>query len=44
MNRSEFIIATAIILFVAFAMGWFANSNFRYLLNYQKFFGDKLFS
>ncbi|HBV53787.1 MAG TPA: hypothetical protein DEF12_02000 [Rhodobacteraceae bacterium] len=25
MNRSEFIIATAIILFVAFAMGWFAN-------------------
>ena len=26
MNRSEFIIATAIILFVAFALGWFANS------------------
>ena len=25
MNRSECIIATAIILFVAFAMGWFAN-------------------
>ena len=25
MNRSEFIIATAIILFVAFALGWFAN-------------------
>ena len=25
MNRSEFIIATAIILFVAFAMGWFTN-------------------
>lgn len=25
MNRTEFIIATAIILFVAFAMGWFAN-------------------
>jgi len=25
LNRSEFIIATAIILFVAFAMGWFAN-------------------
>ena len=24
MNRTEFIIATAIILFVAFAMGWFA--------------------
>lgn len=25
MNRAEFIIATAIILFVAFCMGWFAN-------------------
>ncbi len=25
MNRTEFIIATAIILFVAFMMGWFAN-------------------
>ncbi|MEX0318947.1 MULTISPECIES: hypothetical protein [unclassified Ruegeria] len=25
MNRTEFIIATAIILFVAFCMGWFAN-------------------
>lgn len=25
MNRTEFIIATAIILFVAFATGWFAN-------------------
>ncbi|MEO0358440.1 MAG: hypothetical protein AAF386_09130 [Pseudomonadota bacterium] len=25
MNRSEFIIATAIILFVAFALGWFTN-------------------
>lgn len=25
MNRSEFIITTAAILFVAFAMGWFAN-------------------
>jgi len=25
MNRSEFIIATAIILFVAFCLGWFAN-------------------
>lgn len=25
MNRTEFIITTAIILFVAFAMGWFAN-------------------
>ena len=25
MNRSEFIIATAIILFVAFLMGWFAH-------------------
>jgi len=25
LNRTEFIIATAIILFVAFAMGWFAN-------------------
>jgi predicted nucleic acid-binding Zn-ribbon protein len=25
MNRIEFIITTAIILFVAFAMGWFAN-------------------
>jgi len=25
LNRSEFIIATAIILFVAFAMGWFTN-------------------
>jgi septal ring factor EnvC (AmiA/AmiB activator) len=24
-NRTEFIITTAIILFVAFAMGWFAN-------------------
>jgi septal ring factor EnvC (AmiA/AmiB activator) len=25
MNRTEFIIATAIVLFVAFCMGWFAN-------------------
>ena len=25
MNRTEFIIATAIVLFVAFAVGWFAN-------------------
>jgi predicted nucleic acid-binding Zn-ribbon protein len=25
MNRTEFIITTAIILFVAFTMGWFAN-------------------
>ncbi len=25
MNRSEFIIATAIILFVAFCLGWFAS-------------------
>lgn len=25
MSRSEFVIATAIILFVAFAMGWFAH-------------------
>ncbi len=25
MNRTEFIIATAIILFVAFSMGWFAS-------------------
>ncbi|MBY6137599.1 hypothetical protein AB9K35_18745 [Leisingera sp. XS_AS12] len=25
MNRTEFIITTAIILFVAFALGWFAN-------------------
>ena len=25
MNRTEFIITTAIILFVAFCMGWFAN-------------------
>ncbi|MGE4325195.1 MAG: hypothetical protein AB7E21_03680 [Pseudodonghicola sp.] len=25
MNRTEFIITTAIILFIAFAMGWFAN-------------------
>ena len=25
MNRTEFIIATAIILFVAFLVGWFAN-------------------
>ena len=25
MNRTEFIIATAIILFAAFCMGWFAN-------------------
>ena len=25
MNRTEFIIATAVILFVAFALGWFAN-------------------
>lgn len=24
MNRTEFIIATAVILFIAFAMGWFA--------------------
>lgn len=25
MNRSEFIVTTAVILFVAFALGWFAN-------------------
>lgn len=25
MNRTEFIIATAIVLFVAFALGWFSN-------------------
>lgn len=25
MNRSEFIITTAVILFAAFALGWFAN-------------------
>lgn len=25
MNRTEFVIATAIILFVAFVLGWFAN-------------------
>lgn len=25
MNRTEFIIVTAIVLFVAFCMGWFAN-------------------
>ena len=25
MNRSEFILATAVILFVAFALGWFAS-------------------
>ncbi len=25
MNRTEFIVATAIILFVAFCLGWFAN-------------------
>ncbi|MCD1626223.1 MAG: hypothetical protein ACU0B7_09285 [Paracoccaceae bacterium] len=25
MNRTEFIIATAVILFVAFSLGWFAN-------------------
>ncbi|MFU8863997.1 MAG: hypothetical protein ACNA7O_08780 [Rhodobacterales bacterium] len=25
MSRTEFIVATAVILFVAFAMGWFAN-------------------
>ena len=25
MNRTEFVIATAVILFVAFCMGWFAN-------------------
>lgn len=25
MNRSEFIFATAVILFVVFALGWFAN-------------------
>ena len=25
MNRTEFIIATAIVLFVAFALGWFAR-------------------
>lgn len=25
MNRTEFIVATAIILFVAFLLGWFAN-------------------
>ena len=25
LNRTEFIIATAIILFAAFCMGWFAN-------------------
>ncbi|MDF1803301.1 hypothetical protein [Thalassovita sp.] len=25
MNRAEFIIATAIVLFIAFCLGWFAN-------------------
>ncbi|KMK68732.1 hypothetical protein [Puniceibacterium sp. IMCC21224] len=25
MNRTEFVVATAIILFVAFCLGWFAN-------------------
>ncbi|PYE84743.1 hypothetical protein [Pseudoroseicyclus aestuarii] len=25
MNRTEFIVVTAVILFVAFALGWFAN-------------------
>ncbi len=25
MNRTEFIIATAVVLFVAFCLGWFAN-------------------
>ncbi|MGD9863870.1 MAG: hypothetical protein AB7S99_11725 [Pseudodonghicola sp.] len=25
MNRTEFIITTAVILFIAFAVGWFAN-------------------
>ncbi|MFU8881358.1 MAG: hypothetical protein ACNA7Q_03250 [Rhodobacterales bacterium] len=25
MNRTEFIVATAVILFVAFSLGWFAN-------------------
>ena len=25
MNRSEFILATAVILFVAFCLGWFAS-------------------
>ncbi len=25
MNRTEFIVATAIVLFVAFCLGWFAN-------------------
>ncbi|MWD26637.1 hypothetical protein E0K89_004020 [Aquicoccus sp. SCR17] len=25
MNRTEFIVATAVILFVAFCLGWFAN-------------------
>ncbi|MGY9050436.1 hypothetical protein P775_10335 [Puniceibacterium antarcticum] len=25
MNRTEFVVATAIILFVAFSLGWFAN-------------------
>ena len=25
MNRTEFVITTAIILFIAFAMGWFTN-------------------
>ncbi len=25
MNRTEFIIATAVVLFVAFALGWFVN-------------------
>lgn len=25
MNRTEFIVATAVILFLAFALGWFAN-------------------
>ena len=25
MNRAEFIVATAVILFVAFSLGWFAN-------------------
>ena len=31
MNRSEFIIATAIILFVAFMLGWFASWLFHRL-------------
>ena len=32
MNRTEFIIATAIVLFVAFALGWFARWLAEFLL------------